>query len=176
MRRPAGLKISIKPNNERRMPETSISLLNRMQQTDAPESWDRLVGLYGPLLTSWLRKYGVQASDTEDLVQEVLLAVLNDLKSFDHNGRPGAFRTWLRSILVNRLRNFWRARDRRPQVQGDTDIDRQLMELQDRIVSWTKGHQAGVSNDSARSSAAIAIVARDGQQLLADHTAPYMHT
>jgi RNA polymerase sigma factor (sigma-70 family) len=126
------------------MPETSLSLLNRLQQSATPEGWDRLVGLYGPLLTTWLRKYGVQASDADDLVQDVLLTVSNNLKSFDHNGRPGAFRAWLRSILVNRLRNFWRARDRRPQAPGDADIDRQLMELQDPGSSmsqlWNRQH------------------------------------
>ena len=130
------------------MPETSISLLNRLQRSDAPENWDRLVGLYGPLLNIWLRKYGVQDSDTDDLIQDVMLAVSSNLRSFDHNGRPGAFRAWLRSILVNRLRNFWRARDRRPQVQGDSDIDRQLMELQDPASSmsqlWNRQHDQHV--------------------------------
>ncbi len=43
-------------------------------------------------------------------MQEVLVAVLNDLPKIQHNPRTGAFRSWLRTILVNRVREFWRAR------------------------------------------------------------------
>jgi RNA polymerase sigma-70 factor (ECF subfamily) len=111
------------------MNETSLSLLNRLRGAPEPESWSRLVGLYAPLIRAWLRKYDVQESDAEDLVQEVLLAVSKDLGQFEHGGQPGAFRGWLKAILVNRLRKFWRARDRRPQARGDSDIDARLAQL-----------------------------------------------
>lgn len=130
------------------MNETSLSLLHRLRQSSDSETWDRLVGLYVPLLKIWLRKYGVQDSDADDLVQEVLIAVSSDVTTFDHNGRPGAFRTWLRSILVNRLRNFWRARDRRPQARGDSDIERRLMQLEDPASEmsqlWNRQHDRHV--------------------------------
>jgi RNA polymerase sigma-70 factor (ECF subfamily) len=32
------------------------------------------------------------------------------LPAFEHNGRAGAFRAWLRGITVNLLREFWRDR------------------------------------------------------------------
>jgi RNA polymerase sigma-70 factor (ECF subfamily) len=113
------------------MNETSLSLLNRLRRSPESQSWDRLVELYAPLIRAWLRKYDVQESDAEDLVQEVLLAVSNDLGKFDHGGHPGAFRGWLKAILVNRLRKFWRARDRRPQARGDSDMDARLAQLDD---------------------------------------------
>src|SRR5918997_643845 len=113
------------------MDETSLSLLGRIHQSADRQAWDRLNGLYAPLLARWLRKYDVQTSDVDDLVQEVLMAVARDLKSFEHGGQPGAFRAWLRAILANRLRNFWRARGRRPQARGDADLERRLDQLQD---------------------------------------------
>lgn len=113
------------------MNETSLSLLQHLRQSAQSESWDRLGALYGPLIRAWLRKYDVQESDAEDLLQEVMLAVSKDLASFEHAGRPGAFRSWLKSILVNRLRKFWRSRDRRPQVRGDSLVDGRLAELED---------------------------------------------
>jgi RNA polymerase sigma-70 factor (ECF subfamily) len=131
------------------MDETSLSLLNRLRGSSDSETWDRLFGLYAPLLKAWLRKYDVQDSDADDLVQEVLMAVAKDVMSFDHNGRPGAFRTWLRSILVNRLRNFWRARGRRPQVRGDSDIERRLAQLEDPASEmsqlWNRQHDRHVA-------------------------------
>ena len=105
--------------------------------------------LYAPLLQRWLRKYDVQASDADDLIQEVLLAVSKDLKSFDHNGRPGAFRSWLRTILAHRLHNFWRARQRRPQARGDSDIERRIQELEDPSSElsqiWNEQHDQHVA-------------------------------
>ena len=131
------------------MQETSLSLLARLRQSADTESWNRLVALYAPLLRAWARRYDVQESDADDLVQEVLLAVATDLKSFDHSGQPGAFRSWLRMILVNRLRNFWRARGRRPQARGDSDIERRLGELADPVSQlsqmWNREHDQYVA-------------------------------
>ena len=126
------------------MNETSLSLLNRLRHSPESESWDRLVELYAPLLRAWLRKYDVQASDADDLTQEVLLAVSKDLDKFEHAGQPGAFRGWLKAILVNRLRKFWRSRDRRPQARGDSDIDARLAQLDDPAseisLIWNREH------------------------------------
>lgn len=126
------------------MDETSLSLLTRLRRSPESESWDRLVELYAPLIRAWLRKYDVQDSDADDLVQEVLLAVSKDLCKFDHGGQPGAFRGWLKAILVNRLRKFWRARDRRPQARGDSDIDARLAQLDDPASEmsqvWNRQH------------------------------------
>jgi RNA polymerase sigma-70 factor (ECF subfamily) len=130
------------------MDETSLSLLDRLQNHDDPETWHRLVSLYAPLLRGWLKKYDVQDSDIDDLVQEVLLTVSKDLKLFEHGGNPGAFRSWLRTILVNRLRNFWRARGRRPQAGGDSDLDRRLNQLEDPASQmsqiWNREHDRHV--------------------------------
>ena len=112
------------------MNSTSISLLNRLQQTDDSENWNRLVDLYAPLLRAWLRKYEVQDSDADDLVQEVLATVLKDLPEFEHNQRTGAFRTWLRTILANRVKLFWRSQKYRPLASGTSSLDERLNQLQ----------------------------------------------
>lgn len=90
------------------MDNTSLSLLSRLRGSDETESWTRLVDLYTPLIRNWLRRYDVQESDAEDLTQEVLLAVSKDLTEFEHGGGQGAFRGRIKTILVNRLRKFWR--------------------------------------------------------------------
>lgn len=126
------------------MNETSLSLLARLRHSPDPETWDRLVELYAPLIRSWLRKYDVQDCDADDLVQEVLLAVSENVGSFDHAGPTGAFRGWVKAILINRLRNFWRARDRHPRPSGDTDVNRRLGELNDPASGlsqlWNREH------------------------------------
>jgi RNA polymerase sigma-70 factor (ECF subfamily) len=113
------------------MSETSASLLERLREQPDGEAWHRLVDLYSPLLRQWLAGYGLQASDVDDLTQEVLAVVVRELPQFQHNQRAGAFRRWLRTIMVNRLRGFWRARQTRPQATGDSDLGRILSELED---------------------------------------------
>jgi len=58
--------------------------------------------------------------------------------------RRGAFRAWMKAILVNRLRNFWRGRDRRPLARGDSDMERRLQQLEDPASElsqlWNQQH------------------------------------
>lgn len=126
------------------MKETSISWLSRLRSSPVSENWNRLVELYAPLIKTWLQKYDVQDSDADDLVQEVLLAVSKDLSKFDHSGQPGSFRAWLKAILVNRLRKFWRARDRRPRARGGSGVDERLAQLEDPSSEmsqiWNRQH------------------------------------
>lgn len=130
------------------MQETSLSLLERLRRTPDAEHWDRLVALYSPLIRMWIRKYDVQGSDADDLLQEVLLAVSTDLGRFEHRGQPGAFRGWLKAILVNRLRKFWQARDRRPLAKAVSDINARLAALDDPsseiTLIWNQQHDQHV--------------------------------
>ena len=126
------------------MYETSLSLLDRLRHSPKNEAWNRLADLYAPMVRVWLRRYDVQDSDANDLVQEVLLTVSREIGSFEHRGQPGAFRGWLKAILINRLRKFWRARDRRPEARGDSDIDARIAQLDDPASEmsqiWNREH------------------------------------
>jgi len=106
-------------------------LLERASASRDSESWDRLVALYAPLLRRWLSSYDIQNADADDLIQEVLAIVLAELPAFQHNQRTGAFRNWLRHVLVNRLRDFWRTRRREPIASGASSFAEQLNELED---------------------------------------------
>jgi RNA polymerase sigma-70 factor (ECF subfamily) len=112
------------------MSETSVSLLDRLRRRGEPADWDRLVGVYTPLLHGWLTRAGLQAADREDLAQDVLAAVVRDLPHFEHNGRRGAFRRWLRTILVHRLRHFLRGRRQQPHALDEPALLRCLEELE----------------------------------------------
>ena len=120
------------------MSETSASLLERLQQRPDPASWQRLVDLYTPLLHGWLRRYSLQQADADDVVQDVLGVVVRELPGFHHNQHRGAFRSWLRSILVNRLRNFWRNRQTHAAVMGSGDKLQMLDQLEDSASGVSK--------------------------------------
>jgi RNA polymerase sigma-70 factor (ECF subfamily) len=129
--------------------ETPISLLDRLRDCPDDRSWNRLVELYTPFIRDWLCHHHLQPSDVEDLVQEVLGAVVHELPNFQHNQRPGAFRFWLRTIAVHRLRNFWRTRQSQPQTTSDPSWSRQLDHLEDPHSdlsrSWDQEHDRHIA-------------------------------
>ena len=113
------------------MTPTSTTLLARARDLSDRPAWERLVNLYEPLLHGWLRRQGVQHVDAEDLVQAVLSAVAVELPNFSHNGRTGAFRAWLRNILVNRLRAFRRSQQVRSVCRTNTNVIDRLADVLD---------------------------------------------
>jgi RNA polymerase sigma-70 factor (ECF subfamily) len=130
------------------MPETPASLLERLRLRPDAASWQRLVELYTPLIRNWLRPYQLQASDADDLTQEVLTVLVRELPNFHHDLRQGAFRRWLRTITVNRLRTFWRSRKTRPVASGDVDFEQVLDQLEkadsDLSRRWDEEHDRHV--------------------------------
>jgi DNA-directed RNA polymerase specialized sigma24 family protein len=51
-----------------------------------------------------LHQQGLPRSDADDLAQEVMLVIVREMPHFEHSGRKGAFRNWLRMITVHRRR------------------------------------------------------------------------
>ncbi len=117
------------------MHETSLSLLDRVKDLADSQSWGRLVDIYSPLLHCWLRRYDIQDSDANDLVQEVLSVVVRELPNFRHNERVGAFRNWLRTVLAYRVKHYWRSNKHRPQPWHGSELAAKI----DALENYTSG-------------------------------------
>jgi RNA polymerase sigma-70 factor (ECF subfamily) len=85
------------------MNSTSMSLLERLRQPAAESDWVRFVNLYTPLCLYWARRLRLQEQDAADLVQEVFTLLVQKLPEF-HYDRHKSFRSWLRTVLVNKWR------------------------------------------------------------------------
>ncbi len=127
--------------------DTSASLLQRVRQHGDDAGWRRLVELYTPLIRGWLSRHIRQPDDVNDLVQQVFTVVVGKLPVFVHNGRPGAFRHWLRSITVNHLRAFWHAR-RLPMAPPEWDAVLDQLEDPASALSrqWDREHDGHVAH------------------------------
>lgn len=97
---------------------TSLSLLERLQDRADEAAWHRFHDLYGPLIRQWLLRRGVTHQDADDVSQEVMQLAVAQLPDFRHNGRVGALRAWLRQVVANRLKTFWRQQNRRAAAGG----------------------------------------------------------
>lgn len=118
------------------MSVTSISLLARLrdpaqQDQNKQESWRLFVELYAPLIRAWLRRRDLLGTDADDVAQEVLAIVMRKIRDFEHSRRPGAFRTWLKAITINCLRDYWKTRRNRPLPVGDDVFQDTIGQLSD---------------------------------------------
>lgn len=104
------------------MHTTPVSLLQQLRGPANPEVWRRFVYLYEPLVYRWAGRLGLQDADRADLVQEVLIALLRALPTFQLDGR-GSFRAWLRTVAGNKWKDFRKKRIPAPLSSGNGQWD-----------------------------------------------------
>jgi RNA polymerase sigma-70 factor, ECF subfamily len=98
---------------------TSVSLLDRLKAAGPDASdWNRLQGIYLPLISRWLGRVPGLGAEADDLAQEVFVVVIREIPRFQRQ-REGSFRAWLRQVTVNKVRTHRRRRNRRPTVGVD---------------------------------------------------------
>jgi RNA polymerase sigma-70 factor (ECF subfamily) len=128
--------------------ETSVSMLERLAAAPTDDDWRRLDELYRPLLRAWVARAGVPASDVEDLVQDVLVVVIREVAEFERH-HEGAFRAWLRTILANRVKDYFRGQKYRPTAPGGSDFQGVLdaLESPESALSklWDREHDEHVA-------------------------------
>ena len=118
--------------------DTSKTLLEKVKSDPKSEAWFELVRLYEPLITGWIVRAGIDQSEVGDISQEVFQTMLRELDAFEHNGRTGAFRNWLKITTINRCRRFWESKKRRAGLLGANDGTEVLNQLADSNSELSK--------------------------------------
>ena len=109
---------------------TSPSLLERVKADD-PAAWDRLVGLYAPLVYRWCRRADLPEQEIADVFQDVFHAVATHIAAFRREGAGDTFRGWLRTITRNKVRDHFRRLGREPGGAGGTEAQLRFARLPD---------------------------------------------
>lgn len=102
------------------LPDTSLSLIERIQNTEDGTSWTEFLEIYGPVVIGYLRKRGLQDADILDISQETFRAVIQNIHHFDPDPCRGRFRNWLFQIVRSKAADHWRRRRREPRAPGDS--------------------------------------------------------
>ena len=145
MQSPARLRIARTPLLTIAMDATPRSLLERVCCQKDENSWNRLVALYRPFLVRILQQLEVNPSDLEDLLQDIFAIVVREISGFQHNQQPGAFRRWLRLVVVNRVRGYWRSRHN-SRVRGSGELPLDVEDLNNNLDRlWDQEHDAHVA-------------------------------
>jgi len=96
---------------------SSLTLLEQARNGDR-SALDRLLQRYLPRLTRWasgrLPRWARDMSDTDDLVQDTLVRSVKNLPQFTPQGE-GALQAYLRTAVMNRIRDEVRRRGRQPE-------------------------------------------------------------
>jgi RNA polymerase sigma-70 factor (ECF subfamily) len=126
---------------------TSFSLLDRLKAaTPEASDWNRLQGIYLPLVERWLSRVPGLGDESADLAQEVLVVVFREIPRFERR-REGSFRAWLRQVTVNKILNYRRQRQRRPTVgldPADGFLERLSDPNGDLAREWDRDHDKHV--------------------------------
>lgn len=130
------------------MQQTSLSLLELLKQGSDSDAWQTMLNVYQPLISKWLLRFGTPTNELTDLTQNVLTVVVGKLAQFEHQGRTGAFRAWLRNITRNCLLEFWRQNKIVPLATGKTSFQENLNQLADQTSElsqlWNREYDSHV--------------------------------
>ncbi|MDP7019302.1 MAG: sigma-70 family RNA polymerase sigma factor [Pirellulaceae bacterium] len=135
---------------------TSSGLIDGAKRQD-PRAWRRLVQLYGGLVYSWCRKFGVSQADAADVFQEVFRSVHTHITDFRRDDPGHAFRGWLWTVTRNKIRDHFRRLAGRPQATGGTDAMLKLLNLAEENSSML-GDQSSSQQQSSSLLAGMEMV------------------
>ena len=81
------------------MVETSESLLHRLRTCNAHEAWKEFYDVYWGAILRYARKLGLNAHQSEDVLQETMVTLMRILPEFSYDREKGRFRNFLLTIV-----------------------------------------------------------------------------
>ena len=100
---------------------TRASLLDRLKDWGDHASWQQFFDTYWQLIYRAGLKSGLTETEAQDAVQETVLAVVKNIKTFKYDPKVCSFKSWL--MLITRQRIIWQLRKRTPQSQSFERFD-----------------------------------------------------
>ena len=86
-------------------------------------------------IRKWLSLGSVRGHDLEDLLQDVLITMVREISQFEHSGNPGAFRSWLKTVIHYRILGYRRMMAMRKDCEQDFD----------KLISLLDDQRSGLS-------------------------------
>jgi RNA polymerase sigma factor (sigma-70 family) len=96
---------------------TRPSLLLRIRDRSDTHAWRTFDAIYRPMLRRFARARGLSEVDAEDVTQHCMATIYDRIGEFAYDPRKGRFKSWLRTLVNNRVRDSFRTQHERP---GDT--------------------------------------------------------
>jgi RNA polymerase sigma factor (sigma-70 family) len=114
---------------------TRQSLLSRLKSWEDQKSWREFFDLYGELIYSFARRAGLADPESQDVVQETMLAIARQMPGFNYDARLGSFKGWLRQVTRRRIVDQFRKKAPENLTGSAEQIDLLLENLPDSAGS-----------------------------------------
>ncbi|MGJ8678677.1 MAG: RNA polymerase sigma factor [Akkermansiaceae bacterium] len=112
---------------------TNHSLIRRALNNEDSEAWEELTDFYEKFIYYLLRELGVSTNNLDDVAQEVLIALMKDLRSYDL--QKGKFRTWLKTVILRKaLMHFRSKRADKERIYDNSEQIHDVHEVQEAEV------------------------------------------
>ena len=87
---------------------TRQTLLQKLQKQQDEQTWEEFIRYYEGYIYVCIRNLGVSLSDSEDLLQEVLVKIWKGMPQYSYERDKCRFRTWLSTVVRNTVYSFFK--------------------------------------------------------------------
>ncbi len=98
----------------------STIILQGLGGAENATAWRQFSARYEPMLLAFARRAGLRDEDAQDVVQETLVAFLEDFRRGKFDREKGRLRSWLQGIAFNRIKRARRALTKRERQVVDS--------------------------------------------------------
>lgn len=139
-----------------RIGTTSMTLINAAKNLRSSSAWHRLVEMYSPKVYAACRKAGVPPSECRAVCNDVWLAAVKYLPSFEKDeGEKGQFRCWLGKVTKSKVGDYFRKNPQRQSLRSNHELNQ---------FAWPQEEESSEDSDDANLAKRVlnAIQARFG--------------
>lgn len=88
--------------------KTCPILLDRIQDLDDQDAWGEFFQFYWDLIIGWAKMNGCSDAMAQDVFQETIINLIRNLPEFEYDRKKGYFRSYLKTIVLRRVRDAFR--------------------------------------------------------------------
>jgi RNA polymerase sigma-70 factor (ECF subfamily) len=82
---------------------THATLLARLAEGPDSAAWDEFWRRYGDLVRGFASRQGLQPSDCDDILQEIMMKLVQSMPGFTYDPARGKFRSYLKTIVLRAI-------------------------------------------------------------------------
>lgn len=115
---------------------TSKTLLFRVRDAEDDAAWRTFSEIYTPILFRFFRSRGLNEADAADVIQTVMIAIAQAIRSFEYDPSRGTFRSWLYTVARSKLNDFFTRQARQARATDDEEIARMIACESEAVEKW----------------------------------------
>jgi RNA polymerase sigma-70 factor (ECF subfamily) len=119
--------------------QTRATLIMRLKNWQDQASWQEFFDSYWRLIYGVARKAGLSDAESQDVVQETMVAVANHMPNFNYDPKVGSFKAWLLNMTRWRILDQFRKRRTVDPTPGREE-DSETTSFINRVADPTGGH------------------------------------